>query len=109
MREQRSELLAHAAVVVAAVLFGTTFLVVKDAIEDVDPYVFLSVRFAIGAAVLLPFAARRLARPGGARAGLICGARRSARKFGSSRHCEGFRHSVPDATAQFDVRCCDSR
>jgi drug/metabolite transporter (DMT)-like permease len=72
--ERRSEVLAHVAVVVAAVLFGSTFLVVKDAIEDVDPYVFLSVRFTIGALVLAPFAARRPSRPGGLKAGLLCGA-----------------------------------
>jgi drug/metabolite transporter (DMT)-like permease len=72
--DRRADVLAHVAVVVAAVLFGSTFLVVKDAIEDVDPYVFLSVRFAIGALVLAPVAARRPATPGAWRAGLWCGA-----------------------------------
>jgi drug/metabolite transporter (DMT)-like permease len=43
----------HAAVVVAAVLFGSTFVVVKDAIKHVRPVPFLAVRFLIGAAVLL--------------------------------------------------------
>jgi drug/metabolite transporter (DMT)-like permease len=70
----RDVVLAHLAVVVAAVLFGSTFLVVKDAVEQVDPYVFLAVRFAIGAAVLAPLAHRRPATPGAWRAGLACGA-----------------------------------
>jgi drug/metabolite transporter (DMT)-like permease len=71
---RRDGILAHGAVVVAAVLFGSTFLVVKDAIEDVDPYVFLAVRFAIGAAVLAPIARRRPSTPGAWRAGVACGA-----------------------------------
>src|ERR1700674_4226441 len=36
----------------AAVIFGSTFLVVKDAIKHVRPVPFLAARFLIGAAVL---------------------------------------------------------
>jgi drug/metabolite transporter (DMT)-like permease len=50
---------AHAAIVVAAVLFGSTFIVVKDAIEDVDPIAFLAVRFLAGAIACVPFMKRR--------------------------------------------------
>jgi drug/metabolite transporter (DMT)-like permease len=60
---------AHAAVVVAAVLFGSTFVVVKDAIKHVRPVPFIAVRFLIGAAFLLA-ADRvrvRLRLPGGGR------------------------------------------
>lgn len=68
---------AHLAVVAAAVLFGSTFFVVKDAIKDVGPVPFLGVRFLAGAAVLGPFAARRRGgrqpQPGVWRAGLVCG------------------------------------
>lgn len=71
---KRADLLAHLAVVAAGILFGSTFLVVKDAVREVDPYVFLSVRFAIGGLVLLPMAARRPAAPGGGGAGVACGA-----------------------------------
>jgi drug/metabolite transporter (DMT)-like permease len=53
---------ADAALVVAAFFFGTTFLVVQDAVERVDPLPFLAVRFLIGAAVL-GAVARRRARP----------------------------------------------
>lgn len=64
---------AHLAVVGAAILFGTTFFVVKDAIADVQPVPFLAVRFLIGAAVLWPFARRRPRQPGIGRAGVVCG------------------------------------
>ena len=46
----------HAAVLVAAVLFGTTFVVVREAVADVAVVPFLAVRFLVGAAVLAPFA-----------------------------------------------------
>ena len=52
---------ADAALVVAAFFFGTTFLVVQEAVERVDPLPFLSVRFLIGAAVLGLVAHRRTA------------------------------------------------
>lgn len=38
----------------AATLFGSTFLVMQDAVRDVDPYAFLVVRFGIGALLLAP-------------------------------------------------------
>jgi drug/metabolite transporter (DMT)-like permease len=62
------------ALVVAAICFGTTFLVVQEAVERVEPLPFLAVRFLIGAAALWPLARRRPASAGegrdGARAGL---------------------------------------
>jgi drug/metabolite transporter (DMT)-like permease len=65
---------AHLGIVAAAVLFGTTFVVVKDAVADVEPVPFLAVRFLIGGLVLLPFAARRRPQPGAIKAGVLCGA-----------------------------------
>lgn len=68
------EVLAVAAVVIAAVIFGSTFLVVKGAIDDVDPVAFLAARFCIGALVLIPFAQRRRpSSPGELQAGWWCG------------------------------------
>jgi drug/metabolite transporter (DMT)-like permease len=62
------------ALVGAAVCFGTTFLVVQEAVERVEPLPFLAVRFLIGAAALYPLARRRRATSGerrdGARAGV---------------------------------------
>ena len=61
------------ALVLAALCFGGTFLVVQDAIEDVEPVPFLAVRFTIGALVLWPVARRRPASLGELRDGLWCG------------------------------------
>ena len=58
------------ALVLAALCFGGTFLVVQEAIEDVEPVPFLAVRFTIGALVLWPVARRRPASPGELRDGL---------------------------------------
>lgn len=53
--ERRGEL----AIVLAALLFGSTFVVVKDAVAAAEPVPFLSARFLIAALVLLPMARRR--------------------------------------------------
>ena len=74
--ERRSAALAHWALVGSAFLFGTTFVVVKDAVEKAGPVPFLAVRFLIGAAVMWPLAARRPAEQsssGLVRAGFLCG------------------------------------
>ena len=57
---------ADGALVVAAFFFGTTFVVVKDAVAEIDPLPFLAVRFLIGAAVLLVAARFRRATPAAA-------------------------------------------
>lgn len=49
----------------AAFLFGTTFVVVQDAVGDGGAIPFLVVRFAVAAAALLPLAARRTRPPAG--------------------------------------------
>lgn len=64
---------AHLAVASAGVLFGTTFVVVQDAVRDVEPVPFLAVRFLIGAVALAPFARRRPTQAGRTRAGVVCG------------------------------------
>jgi len=51
-----STLRADLALAGAAFLFGSTFLVMQDAVEDVEPVPFIVSRFAIGALVLLPLA-----------------------------------------------------
>jgi len=68
----------------AALIFGSTFLVVKDAIKQARPVPFLAVRFLIGAMVLFaadrargvggrPVAVGSDAPPGLVRAGLVAG------------------------------------
>lgn len=48
-----------AALALAGVLFGSTFLVMQRAVEEAEPTPFLGGRFLIAAAVLAPFALRR--------------------------------------------------
>lgn len=50
----RSTLRADLAIAGAAFLFGTTFLVMQDAVKDVEPVPFIAARFGIGALALLP-------------------------------------------------------
>jgi drug/metabolite transporter (DMT)-like permease len=69
----RQERLAVLALVVAAALFGTSFVVMKDALDDVDPVPFLAIRFTVAAIVLLPFALRRRPTPGELRIGVAAG------------------------------------
>jgi drug/metabolite transporter (DMT)-like permease len=65
---------ADLALVVAAFFFGTTFLVVQDAVEDADPLPFLAVRFLIGGAVLAVLGRGRAATPLEMRHGVAAGA-----------------------------------
>jgi drug/metabolite transporter (DMT)-like permease len=62
-----------ASLAVAAVCFGSTFLVVQQAVERVEPIPFLAVRFLLGALVLWPFARKRSSSPGELRDGALAG------------------------------------
>ena len=64
---------ADAALVVAAFFFGTTFLVVQEALDEADPVPFLAVRFLIGGAVLGLLGRGRPATPGEVRDGVAAG------------------------------------
>ena len=75
----RRDARADLALAGAAFLFGSTFLVVQDAIEDDGAIPFLVARFAIGALVLVPLAVRRgRPAPGFGRAVVVLGALLSA-------------------------------
>jgi drug/metabolite transporter (DMT)-like permease len=54
-------------------LFGSTFVVMKDAIVDVAPVSLIAARFLIGALALTPFAIRQPRPPKMFRAGSVCG------------------------------------
>jgi drug/metabolite transporter (DMT)-like permease len=59
-------LAAEGALVLAAFFFGVTFVLVQDAIEDITPTGYITLRFLIGTAALAPFAvhvARRKREP----------------------------------------------
>ncbi len=62
-----------AALVAAALLFSSTFLVVQGAVAHVAPFRFLSVRFALGSLALAPFAWRRPSSAGELRHGALAG------------------------------------
>jgi drug/metabolite transporter (DMT)-like permease len=47
---------AEGALVLAALLFGVTFPLVADALDDVTPFAYLLVRFAVAFVALVPFA-----------------------------------------------------
>lgn len=49
----------HLAVVAAALCFGSTFPVTKEALGDTGPYALVAIRFLVGGLVLVPFARRR--------------------------------------------------
>ena len=59
--------------VVAAICFGSTFLIVQEAVERVEPLPFLAMRFLLGAAALWPIARRRPSTPGERRDGAQAG------------------------------------
>lgn len=66
---------AAAAVAIAALLFGSTFVVMRDSVDAASPSAFLAARFGIGAVALLAIAARRAPMPKGVlRASAVSGA-----------------------------------
>lgn len=78
-------------------LFGTTFLVVADAIDDADVLPFLAVRFLIGGAVLAPIALRRPGTAHEVRDGVVAG---SCLVVGFVLQTLGLR-TTPPATSAF--------
>lgn len=61
------------ALAVCALLFGSTFLVMKQAVSHLEPLPFLALRFGVAAIVLLPIAHRRPATIGERRDGTLAG------------------------------------
>jgi len=85
------------ALALAGVLFGTTFLVVQDAVEEASVFSFLSVRFLMGAGVLWLVARRRPAVKGEVGHGVIAGLSLLA---GFVLQTEGLRYTT-SATSAF--------
>ena len=69
----KAERRAVLALVLAGVLFGSTFLVVKNAVGRLSVVPFLGARFALGGLILLPFALRRSPSPHEVRHGIAAG------------------------------------
>jgi drug/metabolite transporter (DMT)-like permease len=71
--EGRARLQADGALALMTALWGTTFVVVKGALGDGDPYSFLALRFSLGALALTAVARRRLLVPSTLLRGLVLG------------------------------------
>lgn len=71
--EGRARLQADGALALMTAFWGTTFVVVKGALGDGDPYSFLALRFALGALVLSAVARRQMLEPRMLRRGLLLG------------------------------------
>ncbi len=66
----------EAGLVIAAILWGSTFVVVKDALADISPVLYLALRFWLSALILLLFVRRKPSRRmllGGMMTGLFVG------------------------------------
>lgn len=85
------------ALALAGFLFGSTFIVVQDAVERAAVFPFLSARFLLAAAVLWPVARRRTASAGELRHGILAG---SSLLAGYVLQTEGLRHTT-SATSAF--------
>ncbi len=73
--QPRWALTADLALVAVTLVWGATFVTVKEALADIRPFAFLAVRFAIAFLVLLPFFRREIRRGGASQVkhGLIIG------------------------------------
>jgi drug/metabolite transporter (DMT)-like permease len=71
--EPRARLQADSALMLLTVLWGTTFVVVKDALSHGDPFSFLALRFGVGAAVLSVLSGRKVLSPIHLRRGGVLG------------------------------------
>ncbi len=71
--EQRARLQADGVLILLTVIWGTTFVMVKDALGHGDPFSFLALRFGVGASVLSLKAGRRLLSPSTLRRGGVLG------------------------------------
>jgi len=65
LKRNAEERRAALAVLVAALLFGSTFVIMRDSVDAASPTAFLAARFGLGAVVLLAFARRSGPMPAG--------------------------------------------
>ncbi|MCY1020495.1 DMT family transporter [Pyxidicoccus sp. MSG2] len=72
--ERTQRLQADGPLALVTLLWGVTFVVVKDALGHGDPFTFLTLRFLVGAGVLSVLAGRQVLRPVNLRRGAVLGA-----------------------------------
>lgn len=87
---------ADLALGVAAFFFGTTFLVVQDAVEEADPVPFLALRFLVAGGVLAVLARGRPATPRELRHGALAG---SLLLVGYVTQTVGLQYTSPSTSA----------
>jgi drug/metabolite transporter (DMT)-like permease len=71
--DNRERVRADAVLLLCTAVWGGTFVVVKDSLSQADPFAFLAVRFAIGAAAMALVARRALFDRRSVRYGLVLG------------------------------------
>jgi drug/metabolite transporter (DMT)-like permease len=93
---------ADLSLVGTAFLFGVTFVVVQEAVEEAEPFPFLAVRFLVGVVALLPFAWSRPRTPGLWRDGAAAGAALGA---GYAFQTIGLQYTSPSVSAFITYLC----
>jgi len=71
--ESSSRFWADGALALVTALWGVTFVVVKGALDQADPFSFLALRFLVGAVVLTALARREVLAPLAVRRGMVLG------------------------------------
>lgn len=75
MQKRSIEYLADLLLIFIALIWGSTFIIIKETLEKVDPIVFLSLRFLLAAFIMLPivYYKRKSLNPQSIMAGLMLG------------------------------------
>jgi drug/metabolite transporter (DMT)-like permease len=94
--EHRARLQADGALMILTLMWGTTFVVVKDALIHGDPFSFLALRFGVGAGVLSVLVGRQLLSPSHLRRGTVLGLFLFA---GFALQTVGLTHTTPSRSA----------
>lgn len=75
MQKRSIEYLADLLLIFIALIWGSTFIIIKETLEKVDPIVFLSLRFLLAAFIMIPivYYKRKSLNPQSIMAGLVLG------------------------------------
>jgi drug/metabolite transporter (DMT)-like permease len=73
MKSQNLKYKSEAILILVTFLWGATFVIVKEALNDVSSMAFIAIRFLIAAAILLPFVRSKKFNKQNLRAGILLG------------------------------------